>query len=173
MIKLRKIEPSDLPFLYQWENDAAVWADGANHNPLSQQDLRDYIASTTGDIYKDGQLRLIICHNDQIVNGQMENGATIGCIDLFDFDPRNRRAALGMYIAPEYRGKGVGKAALEALEEYAFGFLHLRVLYAVIATKNKACSALYEHAGYKPSSVLPAWTLESDAVIWVKTSNNE
>ena len=68
MIKLRKIEPNDLPFLYQWENDAASWADGANHNPLSQQDLRDYIASTTGDIYKDGQLRLII---EQITNDQL------------------------------------------------------------------------------------------------------
>ena len=146
-----------MPFLYQWENDAAVWSDGATHNPLSQQDLRDYIASTTGDIYKDGQLRLII-----------EDPSTAGCIDLFDFDPRNRRAAIGMYIAPEKRGKGVGKAALEALEEYAFGFLHLRVLYAVIATQNKACSALYEHAGYKPSSVLPGWTLESDAVLWIK-----
>ena len=48
----------------------------------------------------------------------------MGCIDLFDFDPRNRRAALGMYIAPEYRGKGVGKAALEALETYAFTHLN-------------------------------------------------
>ena len=163
MVKLRKIEPSDLPFLYQWENDAAVWADGANHNPLSKQDLREYIASTTGDIYKDGQLRLVIeesfCPHDSL---------TIGCIDLFDFDPRNRRAALGMYIAPEYRGKGVGREALKQLEAYAFDFLHLRCLYAVIATNNKACSALYEHAGYKPSSVLPAWTLESDAVIWIK-----
>ena len=164
MVKLRKIEPSDLPFLYQWENDAAVWADGANHNPLSQQDLRDYIASTTGDIYKDGQLRLII-EDHSTLNTQP---STIGCIDLFDFDPRNRRAALGMYIAPEYRGKGVGREALKQLESYAFDFLHLRCLYAVIATNNKACSALYEHAGYKPSSVLPAWTLESDAVIWIK-----
>ena len=60
MIRLRKLEPSDLPFLYLWENDASSWADGANHNPLSQQDLRDYIDSTTGDIYKDGQLRLVI-----------------------------------------------------------------------------------------------------------------
>ena len=163
MVKLRKIEPSDLPFLYQWENDAAVWADGANHNPLSQQDLRDYIASTTGDIYKDGQLRLVI---EESFSPQ--DSLTIGCIDLFDFDPRNRRAALGMYIAPEYRGKGVGREALKQLESYAFDFLHLRCLYAVIATNNKACSALYEHAGYKPSSVLPAWTLESDAVIWIK-----
>ena len=163
MVKLRKIEPSDLPFLYQWENDAAVWADGANHNPLSKQDLRDYIASTTGDIYKDGQLRLVI---EESISPQ--DSLTIGCIDLFDFDPRNRRAALGMYIAPEYRGKGVGREALKQLEAYAFDFLHLRCLYAVIATNNKACSALYEHAGYKPSSVLPAWTLESDAVIWLK-----
>ena len=160
-ILLRKIEPSDLPFLYQWENDASVWADGSNHNPLSQQDLRDYIASTTGDIYRDGQLRLIV----------EADGATLGCVDLFDFDPRNRRAAIGMYIAPEHRGKGVGKAALEQLEAYAFGFLHLRVLYAVIATKNIACTTLYRNAGYTPSS-LPKWTLEDDANIWLKNNKS-
>ena len=160
-IRLRKLEPSDLPYLYQWENDASVWADGANHNPLSQQDLRDYIESTTGDIYKDSQLRLI-------VESVSVSGLTIGCIDLFDFDPRNRRAALGMYIAPEHRGKGFGRQALEQLESYAFGFLHLRCLYAVIATNNAPCSALYRTSGYHPSSPLPAWTLESDAVIWIK-----
>ena len=159
-IQLRKLEPSDLPFLYQWENDASVWADGDNHNPLSQKDLRDYIESTTGDIYRDGQLRLII----------EEDGATVGCIDLFDFDPRNRKAAIGMYIAPEYRGKGFGRQALDELEHYAFGHLNLRLLYAVIAVSNTACASLYARAKYQPSSPLPAWTLESDAVIWVKTN---
>ena len=129
IIKLRKLEPSDLPFLYQWENDASVWADGANHNPLSQQDLRDYIESTTGDIYKDGQLRLII-EDLSTLNFQP---STLGCIDLFDFDPRNRRAAIGMYIAPEYRGQGIGREAVRLLEEYAFGFLHLRIIYAIIS----------------------------------------
>ncbi len=174
MIKLRKIEPSDLPFLYQWENDAASWADGANHNPLSQQDLRDYIASTTGDIYRDGQLRLIIeqITNDHspITNDQSPiTNTTAGCLDLFDFDPRNRRAAIGMYIAPEARGNGVGRQALEQLEQYAFGHLNLRVLYAVIATSNAPCSALFRSAGYTPSSPLSAWTLESDAILWLKT----
>ena len=176
-ILLRKIEPSDLPFLYQWENDAASWADGANHNPLSQQDLRDYIASTTGDIYRDGQLRLIIeqITNDQSLITNITNdqspiiNATIGCLDLFDFDPRNRRAAIGMYIAPEARGNGVGRQALEQLEQYAFGHLNLRVLYAVIATSNAPCSALFRSAGYTPSSPLSAWTLESDAILWLKT----
>ena len=202
MIKLRKIEPNDLPFLYQWENDAASWADGANHNPLSQQDLRDYIASTTGDIYRDGQLRLIIeqITNDQspgassrqteevrdrsaeegfppitnyqspITNDQSPiTNATLGCLDLFDFDPRNRRAAIGMYIAPEARGNGVGRQALEQLEQYAFDHLNLRVLYAVISTSNAPCSALFRSAGYTPSSPLSAWTLESDAILWLKT----
>lgn len=158
MIKLRKIEPSDLPFLYLWENDASSWADGANHNPISQQDLRNYIESTTGDIYRDGQLRLII----------MADETTLGCIDLFDFDPRNRRAAIGMYIIPEARGKGVGKEALKQLEDYAFGFLNLRLLYAIIATQNIPCSTLYKNAGYVPSSPLAHWTLESDAVFWLK-----
>lgn len=165
MIRLRKIEPTDLPYLYRWENDASVWADGANHNPLSQQDLRAYIESTTGDIYRDGQLRLII-EQSPMTNDQLP--MTLGCIDLFDLDPRNRRAAIGMYIAPEYRGKGVGREAVRLLEQYAFGFLHLRLLYAVISIHNSACSALYRSAAYTPSSPLPAWTLEGDAVLWLK-----
>ena len=158
MIKLRKLEPSDLPFLYPWENDASSWAEGDTHNPLSQQDLRDYLASTTGDIYRDGQLRLII----------ESDHTTIGCVDLFDFDPRNRKAALGMYIAPEFRGQGLAAQALSQLEHYAFDFLHLRLLYAVIATSNEPCSTLFRHAGYSPSSPLAGWTIESDAIIWLK-----
>ena len=184
IIKLRKLEPSDLPFLYQWENDASVWADGSNHNPLSQQDLRDYIESTTGDIYKDGQLRLIIHSSSESVCQQSglsgeaglssvspQDGLTLGCIDLFDFDPRNRRAAIGMYLAPQYRGQGIGREAVRLLEKYAFDFLHLRIIYAIISTSNTACSELYRQAGYTPSSVLPSWTLEADAVLWFKQAS--
>jgi len=160
-LRLRKLEPSDLPYLYQWENDASSWADGANHNPLSQKDLRDYITSSTGDIYRDGQLRLIIETHQQSI-------LTVGCIDLFDLDIRNRRAAIGMYIAPEFRGRGLGAEAVKALEDYAFGFLNLRVLYAVIATANVPCTRLYESLKYVPSSILAGWTLESDAILWQK-----
>ena len=158
MIRLRKLEPTDLPYLYQWENDATAWADSDTHNPLSQKDLRDYIESSTGDIYRDEQLRLIV---------EMD-GVTLGCVDLFDFDARNRRAAIGMYIAPSFRGRGVGRQVLEALEKYAFGHLSLRIIYAIIATNNVACSTLFLHAGYTSSSPLRQWTLESDAILWFK-----
>lgn len=169
-VTLRKIEPEDVPYLYQWENDAAVWSDGANHNPMSQKDLRDYVMQTTGDIYKDGQLRLVIeVRQDAERPGTgLGNSFTAGCADLFDLDVRNGRAAIGLYIAPAYRGKGYGMDVLGELERYAFFFLRLRVLYAVIRTGNTACMRLFERTGYTCSSVLKDWTLEGDAVIWQK-----
>lgn len=164
MLKLRKIEPSDLPFLYQWENDATMWADSDTHNPLSRHDLHQYIENTTGDIYRDGQLRLII---------ESSEAGIMGCIDLFDFDARNRKAAIGMYIAPEARGKGVGKKAVQQLLDYAFGFLHLRMVYAIISVHNLSCSRIYEQMGFSPSTPLKDWTIEGDALLWQKCSNNE
>ena len=183
-LKLRKIEPSDLPFLFQWENDTTMWADSDTHNPLSRHDLHQYIENTTGDIYRDGQLRLIIEESQpsyseadrsseceiRTFNSQLST-KILGCIDLFDFDARNRKAAIGMYIAPEERGKGVGKQAVQLLEDYAFGFLHLRMLYAIISVHNTACSYIYEQMGYTPSSVLKDWTLEGDAILWQKCSS--
>ena len=165
MLRLRKIEPSDLPFLYQWENDATMWADSDTHNPLSRHDLHQYIENTTGDIYRDGQLRLII---EGVADTSSPN--IIGCIDLFDFDARNRKSAIGMYIAPEARGQGAGKQAVQLLEDYAFGFLHLRMLYAIISVHNTACSHIYDQMGYTPSSLLKDWTLEGDAILWQKRS---
>ena len=162
MLRLRKIEPNDLPFLYQWENDATMWADSDTHNPLSRHDLRQYIEASTGDIYRDGQLRMII----------EDDGAVLGCIDLFDFDARNRKAAIGMYIAPHARGKGVGKESVGLLLEYAFGYLQLRMLYAIIAVGNTACSHIYENMGFTPSSLLQAWTLEDNAILWQKINND-
>lgn len=158
MLRLRKIEPSDLPFLYQWENDATSWADSDTHNPLSRHDLHQYIENNTGDIYRDGQLRLMI----------EQGGQTLGCIDLFDFDARNRKAAIGMYIAQEARGKGVGSEAVKQLLNYAFDFLHLRMVYAIISVNNQACSHIYEQLGFAPSSPLKDWTLEGDAILWQK-----
>jgi diamine N-acetyltransferase len=97
-----------------------------------------------------------------------EDGSTMGCIDLFDFDPRNRKAAIGMYIAPHARGRGIGTKAVKLIEEYAFDFLKLRMLYAIIATKNTACSTIYKKEGYEPSSILKAWTIEDNAILWQK-----
>lgn len=162
-MQLRALEIADLPFLYQWENDAEAWGDGATHNPLSRDVLRSYVEQQTGDIYRDGQLRLVLVG---------DAGETMGCMDLFDLDARSRRAAVGMYIAPEYRGGGVGQEAVRLLEEYAFQFLGLHQLYAIIAVDNPAATAIYEKAGYVASGRLQDWVFRAgqyaDAVVWQK-----
>lgn len=172
-IVLRKMEAFDLPYLYQWENDSAVWSEGSTHNPLSQSDLRDYIASTTGDIFRDGQLRLIIqLDDDQIVDGRIVNGETVGCVDLFDLDARNRKVAVGLYVTPDMRGRGVGEEALRKLEKMAFCDLGLRMLYAVVGVHNTPCLRLYEKMNYVPTAQLIDWTLEGDAQIWQKRNTS-
>ena len=163
---LRALEIKDLPYLYQWENDAQAWSDSGTHNPLSQKLLREYIENASGDIYVDGQLRLIIdC-----------NGQTAGAMDLFDFDPRSLKAAIGMYIAPECRGKGIGHEAVRLLEKYAFDFLHMHQLYAIIAIDNHPCRAIYKKAGYEQSATLKDWVLRKagykDAVVYQKVIQN-
>ena len=169
MIRLRKLEPYDLPFLYQWENDSSAWADSDTHNPLSRQDLRAYIESTTGDIYKDGQLRLMICEDTPSTDGtQPQVSMTLGCIDLFDFDARNGKAAIGIYVAPDARGRGVGREAVRKLLHYVFDFLHLRMVYAIVGTHNMPSMSVYQYLGFAPSAVLKAWTIEGDAIVWQK-----
>ncbi len=152
MLRLRALEIEDLPFLYQWENDAKIWDDGSTHNPLSQTLLREYFASTSGDIYKDGQIRLIA-----EISSSEGDVQTIGCADLFDFDPHTMKAAIGLYVSSSERGKGYGMQIMKQLEDYAFSFLGLNQLYAFIATDNAACCALFEHVGYKMCGCVKQW----------------
>lgn len=151
-MKIRALETTDLPFLYRWENDAESWTDSDTHNPLSQRLLREYIESTTGNIFKDGQLRLII----------EDEGATVGCIDLFDLDPRSRRAAMGLYVSPEMRGRGLARKAVEWMLSYARETLHLHQLYAIIRETNTACCKIYRDLNFSEDAVLKEWVIMPD-----------
>lgn len=156
-ITLRKLEPDDLPQLYVWENDAEAWLDGDTHNPLSEADLRDYILRTTGDIYQDGQLRLMICRNTQ--------NEPVGCVDLYDVDIRNRKAAVAIYVAHEWRCKGVGKNALKKLKSYVTNILCFRFLYAMVREENQTSQKLFQSVGFQQVACLPNWVNEGNILV--------
>jgi len=160
-VGLRALEPEDLELLYQIENDTQLWAVGATNVPYSRYVLHDYIANSTGDIYADKQVRLIV---------ELEGQQTVGIADLINFDPRHLRAEIGLLILPEYRGKGIGGAILEQLEDYARRILLLHQIYAVIGTDNEAATRLFEHRGYLSGTVLHDWLYDGrqyhDARVW-------
>src|SRR5690606_20580731 len=148
-IYLRALEPSDLDFLYQLENDTAIWEISGTLKPYSKKVLQLYLDNAHRDIYEVKQLRLCICRKDH---------ECIGLIDLFDFDPKHRRAGIGIVISnPDDRNKGLGAEALSLLCGYAFSALDLHQLYANILEENKASIHLFEKLGFERIGIKKEW----------------
>lgn len=85
-----------------------------------------------------------------------------GCIDLYSYDPLNRRAAVGIMVANEYRRQGCATAMLAELASIAKSNYNLHTLYADIAAPNTASQALFRKAGYTECGRFKEW-LEYDS----------
>lgn len=146
---LRALEPQDLDFLYQLENDTSIWEISGTLRPYSKNVLKLYLENAHRDIYEVKQLRLCICNKDD---------NCVGLIDLFDFDPKNRRAGVGLVISnPDDRNKGWGAEAISLLCEYAFSTLDLHQLYANILEDNLASIHLFEKLGFEKIGIKKQW----------------
>lgn len=151
-IYLRALEPEDLDFVYAIENDESIWNVSNTQTPYSRFLIRQYLENAHQDIYEAKQLRLAICQND--------NFSAIGLIDLFDYDPRNNRAGIGILIQnKENRGNGNGSEALQLLINYAFTHLNLHQLYANIDTENEISLKLFTTFGFQLIGTKKQWNL--------------
>ncbi|NKI32579.1 GNAT family N-acetyltransferase [Croceivirga thetidis] len=148
-IFLRALEPADLDFLYKIENDTAIWEISGTQKPYSKSTLKKYLKNAHLDIYEIKQLRLCICK---------KTGESVGFIDLFDFDPNNKRVGVGLIVADEeHRNKGFGKEALGLICEFALGHLDVHQVYANILEENKASIHLFESEGFARVGTKKDW----------------
>ena len=155
LLKLRALEPEDLDYLYKWENDTTLWRYGSSLAPYSRFSLRDYLADSRLDIFQSRQLRLMIVLKS-------ENDLPVGTIDLYDFDPINGRAGVGILVDENYRKQGVGMEALKLIEVYVFHFLMLKQIYAYVPEQNKPSLMLFTNSGYKEAGKLISWIKNGD-----------
>ncbi len=147
------MEPEDIEAIYRWENDESLWIYSAAHQPFSKHDLKEFIKeSQCNDIYVTKQLRLM-CESE---------GEAVGCIDLYNFDPYNRRAAIGILTDSRLRGQGYGGAMLQELESFSKEHLQLHMLYGIVAIDNKTSLHLFEKNRYKPSGTLKEWLWDGE-----------
>lgn len=135
LVTLRALEPDDLDFLFDTENDTKLWKYSNRFHPYSKSLLNRYIANADKDIFETRQIKFAI-------NNKQRHA--IGFIDLFDFEPLHHRAAIGLIICASYRGMGYAGAALELIEVYAKERLQLHQLYAHIAAENRHSIQLFE-----------------------------
>lgn len=153
-IRLRALEPEDLEWVYRWENNPDLWQVGATLAPFSRYVLKEYIAASHRDIFDLKQLRLMV--------ELRATGVAAGMVDLFDFDPHHRRAAVGILVDSAYRKDGVATGAVKLLAEYAFSFLRMHQLYAHVPVGNEASKALFARCGFVVTGVLSDWLAVAD-----------
>ncbi len=157
LISLRALEPEDLELLYVWENDTEIWHLSNTLVPFSKKILKTYLEQAHHDIYTTKQLRLMICDL---------SGKAIGCIDLFDFDPQNLRAGVGVLIADKAaRLQGYASEALSLLKSYAKEKLNLHQLYCTILSENAPSIALFEKCGFEKNGTKKEWQRKGNSFL--------
>lgn len=148
---LRALEPGDLDFLFELENNSDIWEISGTITPYSRHVLKQYLDNAHRDIYEVKQLRLAICNGTNKV---------IGFIDLFDFDPKHRRAGIGIVILDKSdRKNGHGSEAVSLLCEYAFKVLNLNQVYANVSEDNRASVQLFKKMGFELAGIKKDWIL--------------
>ncbi|MFK8059689.1 MAG: GNAT family N-acetyltransferase [Polaribacter sp.] len=152
-INLRALEPEDLDFLYQVENNDSFWEVSHTQAPFSKFILKQYLENAHLDIFEAKQLRLLV--------EEKSTKKQVGMIDLFDFNPQHKRAGIGILIHPDYQQKGFASEALSLLINYCFTALNLHQLYANITSDNEKSISLFTKQNFKKIGIKKDWILSS------------
>lgn len=162
LIQLRALEPADLKRLYKWENDSSIWSVSGTLVPFSKFVLEEFVNQAHQDIYTNKQLRLMIdlryFDDEEDLTGQVRS---IGCVDLFEFDPKNKRAGVGILIADKaVRGKGYATEALHLVIDYGFNILDLHQIYSNVRVDNESSVALFKKLGFEITGLKQDWVYD-------------
>jgi diamine N-acetyltransferase len=151
-VYLRALEPEDLDFVHKVENDESIWEISNTQTPYSKFLVKRYLENAHQDIFEAKQLRLAICTAGSF--------RAVGLVDLFEYDPKNNRAGVGIMIKSDAdRNLGIGTEALELLIKYSFSHLNLHQLFANIDAKNEASLALFAKFGFQKIGIKKDWNL--------------
>jgi diamine N-acetyltransferase len=150
-IQLRALEPEDLGFLYDVENNESFWNVSNTETPFSRFILTQYITNSHQDIYEAKQLRLVV--------EEKKSKKNVGFIDLFDFSPQHKRAGIGILIIKNKQQKGFANEALELLIKYCFTHLNLHQLFANITSDNINSIKLFKNNNFKKIGIKKDWIL--------------
>ncbi len=80
------------------------------------------------------------------------------------FGPDGHQATLGLWLAPEARGRGVGARALRLVTDWTFATTAVIRIDSFIMIGNEPSERMVERAGFQREGVLRAWDLHHDGV---------
>lgn len=159
-VRLRALEPSDTDCLYLWENNPELWPYGSVRAPMSRHQIWEYATGYDANPFSAGQLRLII----EIID--CDSDATpCGIIDLYDIDPLNSRAMVGIMVTEPHRRNGVASRAVSMLSDYCRDILGLTTIAAEVPADNVPSAALFQATGFEEIGRRPSWYRRRDRFV--------
>ena len=115
--------------------------------PRTEADARAYLAEHEQARRRGQQIELALVepHDENVVLG----GASLNDVDL-----RQGRAAIGYWLAPHARGRGVATHAVRLISGWAFEDLQLARLELTCGPDNRASQRVAERCGFTREGVL-------------------
>lgn len=147
-IIIRAAEPQDANIIYNWENDREIWRVSETYMPYSLYQIEQFLFNNN-DLFSTRQIRFII--------ERKSDNASIGCIDLYDFDPIHMRAGIGILLQKDFRKHGYANEALQLLADYCFNTLMLKQVYCLIGADNTDSLNLFKKIGFTQCGLRKEW----------------
>lgn len=146
-MRLRPVRLSDAEFMFDCEQDAEARKNFMT-TPKSVGEVRDGIRRAMRERAKarPGGEELAV----------EWRGRTVGRVWIKELNARHaeHKAHIGIVIHRDFRGRGIGTAAIRLLTAYAFRKYGLKRIYTYTRTFNGGSRSALEKAGYKLEGVL-------------------
>ncbi|MFH0856473.1 MAG: GNAT family protein [bacterium] len=143
-IKFRLHKRSDILYRVKWFNNSKVnryVCDLSNPKTTLKKETKWF-----NDYQKD---------KNKIFFTILDGKIPIGCIGLSNINKQNKNAEAFIIIGEDdYRGKGVGKLAMQYLINYGFSNLKLHKITLGVSVNNKPAVKCYKSVGFIKEGVL-------------------
>lgn len=139
-VELRTVEEEDLEFLRDGVNHPEVRVHLDNKSPQNLVNQEEFFEE---QICGDGSIHLLICRNEE----------PMGIISLF-LNSTEKAGELGIWLHPDYHGKGYGTEASKIVIEHAFQQLDYHRVWARAHSHNEPSQRVWEKLGFTHEGTL-------------------
>jgi RimJ/RimL family protein N-acetyltransferase len=144
---LRPWGEADMPGIVLAFSDPVMQRFSWRTTPYTQTDARDYFAEQEEARLRGEGLDLALVEpRDQDV--------VLGCVSLYEVRPDQGCAAVGYWLAPRARGRGLATHAVRLLARWAFTELGLARLELTCGPDNEASQHVAERCGFSREGLL-------------------
>jgi RimJ/RimL family protein N-acetyltransferase len=148
VVHLRRWRTDDVSALYAAFSDPTVqrfsWP---KLRPYSEADAREFLAGQEEGRARGTELELAAVTPDG-------RDLLLGCVSLYAIDRDQGRAAVGYWLAPDARGRGIASRSVQLLAGWAFATLGLARLELTCSPENRASQRVAERCGFVREGLL-------------------